>query len=299
MAFRSSGDVIADRRFDYARAFAAEGDHAAAADLFAQTLELVPGYVPAWVALGAARAAAGDRDGAVDAFRRALSLDPADELAAALQLAALGAAPAPAAPPAAYVRGLFDDYAPRFEKALVDGLRYRTPGALADLLRTTDPGRRWTRALDLGCGTGLLGAAIRADCDGLDGVDLSAGMIAEARAKGLYDRLDVADIVAHLRGTPDRFDLIAAADVFVYLGDLRPALAAAADRLAPGGRIAFSVESHPGPGFVLRASLRYAHGRPHVEAAAAEAGLSLLAVVPSVLREDAGLPVEGLLVICT
>ncbi len=102
--------------------------------LFAQVLDLVPNYVPALVGLGDSRAALGAPDEAAAAFRKALAADPADLHGASLKLAALGLDAAPAAPPAAYVRGLFDDYADRFDKALVETLGYRTPGDLGRLL---------------------------------------------------------------------------------------------------------------------------------------------------------------------
>ena len=44
----SSGDLLADRRYAYAMAAAKEADHEAAADLLAQTLEIVPDWAPPW-----------------------------------------------------------------------------------------------------------------------------------------------------------------------------------------------------------------------------------------------------------
>ena len=48
---------------------------------------------------------------------------------------------------------------------------------------------RFGTMLDLGCGTGLAGEAFRPHVDWLEGVDLSPGMIAQARKKTIYDRL--------------------------------------------------------------------------------------------------------------
>src|SRR5947209_13086004 len=199
-----------------ARAYAAEGDLAAAADLFAQAVELSPGFASAWFALGETRERLGDRDGARAAFARAQAADPQDRHGAALHLARLGAVDPATAALHGYVRTLFDQYAPRFDRALED-LNYSAPAMLRDAVRAH--GARFGTMLDLGCGTGLAGAAFRPQVDWLVGVDLSSKMIEEARKKGLYDRLTVGDIAQHLaerRAQNANFHLIIAADVFAY-----------------------------------------------------------------------------------
>ncbi|MDR3494640.1 MAG: methyltransferase domain-containing protein [Ancalomicrobiaceae bacterium] len=297
-AFRSSGDLAADRRYSYAMALLADGDAAAAGDLLDTTLELVPDWVPGWLALGEAREAAGDRDRAVAAFARALELEPQDTLGASLRLARLGAMAPPAAAPAAFVRDLFDDYAPRFDKSLVDGLHYCGPELIAAALQSAVPGRRFARAVDLGCGTGLMAAEIRASVGHLTGVDLSSGMIAAARGKGAYDRLVVGDIGTMLAGEAEAsLDLVTAADVFCYLGDLAPIIAASRRVLAPGGLFAFTIEDQIDAavtsGFSLRGSLRYCHRQDYVIGLGRRSGLDVLAISRGILRTDRGLPVEG------
>ena len=158
--FISSGDLIADRRYDFARAYAADGDLAAAADLYAQAVELVPGFASAWFALGEAREALGDREGAGTAFARALEADRDDRHGAALHLARLGGADPAAAALQTYVRTLFDQYAARFDRALED-LSYSAPAKLREAVMKH--GTRFGSMLDLGCGTGLAGAAFRPD----------------------------------------------------------------------------------------------------------------------------------------
>ncbi|MBV9558744.1 MAG: tetratricopeptide repeat protein, partial [Pseudolabrys sp.] len=187
----SSGDLIADRRFEWARAAIADGDFAGAADLLAQTVDIAPGYAAEWFSLGETRERLGDQTGAVAAFERARRADPQDRHGAALQLQRLGAASGEM--PVAYVRAVFDQYAPRFDQALTEGLGYRAPALLLDAVKASGATMKFGAALDLGCGTGLSGAAFRPFCDWLAGVDVSGGMIAQARAKGLYDRLVEAD----------------------------------------------------------------------------------------------------------
>src|SRR3954451_8682431 len=111
---RSSGDLLADRRFGHAEAAFAAGDHAAAADLAAQVLELVPRFAPAHALVGRARLALGEPEAAIAALRAALEIEPDDALGAGLDLARLGALAPEAAIAPAYVRALFDEYAPRF-----------------------------------------------------------------------------------------------------------------------------------------------------------------------------------------
>ena len=195
----ASGDLIAARRFAYARAAAAEGDFSAAAELFEQTLERAPRWAGAWFALGEARQKLGDLDDAAHAFQMSLALDPADAQGAAARLALIGRADAPGALPEAYVARLFDDYAPRFEAHLVTNLGYRGPALIIDALDAIAPGRRFASAVDLGSGAGLMGEALRDRIDHLTGVDLSPAMIAKARERGIYDRLAVGEAAAMLR----------------------------------------------------------------------------------------------------
>ena len=93
------------------------------------------------------------------------------------------------------------------------------------------------------------------------------------------------------------FDLILAADVLVYLGELAPLLRAAAAALVPGGLFAFTLERGEAPGFQLQASQRYAHHPTAVAAQAAAAGFDLLTLAPVSYRLEAGRPVPGLLVL--
>jgi predicted TPR repeat methyltransferase len=213
--FLSSGDVLADARYERARAYAAEGDRAAAVDLLTQALERAPNFVSAWFALGEIRAQGGDRDGAVHAFRAALAADPSDRHGAALQLARLGVGKPGEAMTPGYVRSLFDQYATHFDEALVKGLGYRGPQLLREALRDAcavrDRPFRFARALDLGCGTGLVGEALRECCDAMIGVDLSPAMVAVARRRGVYADLAVGDMVDFIMSRPeDSFDLVVA-----------------------------------------------------------------------------------------
>ena len=301
--YLSSGNLIADRRFEWARDCEAKGDLVGAADLLMQTLELAPGYASAWFVLGELREKLGDRTGAIAAFERANAADPSDHHGATVHLMRLGAR-AMAAMPEGYVRALFDGYAPGFDKALTEDLGYRAPELLFGAVQAVHAGARmkFGSVLDLGCGTGLGALPFRPFSDWMVGVDLSAAMIAQARAKGLYDRLIESEVLTFLAGEAKigaRYHLVLAADVFMYFDDLAPVLNASAQTLAPSGQLAFSVETHDGDGVLLRETLRYAHGEAHVQRAMAAAGLKPVSLASASTRTEKGVPVPGLIVLAT
>ncbi len=298
----SSGDAIADRRADYARMLAQAGDHAAAADLYAQALELVPDWTAGWVLLGEAHQKAGQSALAVDAFRRVEKLDAAGVFGASLKLALLGAASVPETPPSAYVEGLFDDYADRFEASLVVKLNYSVPEKLFAMVKPHGPFRL---TIDLGCGTGLFGIAVSGLTDRLEGFDISVNMLAKAKQKGIYHHLGQADL-SHPGALQSLFspdgerhpaDLVSAADVLMYLGRLETAFSLVGKIMAPAGLFAFSVEDAgpTGAGFTLLPSLRYAHTERYVRDQLDQVGFRVIECQRTHIRTDGGKPVSGIL----
>jgi predicted TPR repeat methyltransferase len=299
--FMSSGDMVADRRFDYARDLQRSGDLVAAEDLLVQATELAPGFAAAWFALGDIREQLGDRSGAIAAFHTAESADPGDRSGAGLRLMRLGAAAIAGMRPT-YLTALFDQYAPRFDAALVDHLGYRGPALLlaAVTIARTDAGRppAFGRAIDLGCGTGLAARAFAPITDEIVGIDLSPKMIERARATGLYAELVVAEVVDGLKCRADASaDLILAADVMIYVHDMAPLLTEVARVLTPGGMFAFTVESNAGEGVMLGEGLRYSHGESFVRALIAAAGLTLERLESASARNESGAAVAGLVVV--
>jgi len=299
--FISSGQATADGQYKSALECAARGDLVAAAEILRSTVVVAPRFATAWFALGAIRDNLGDRAGAIAAWQKASDADPEDYHGARLQLARIGAGEAAPAMTAVYVRRLFDQHADSFDDKLVTRLDYRAPAVLLDAVQgAAARPLRIGSMLDLGCGTGLGGAAFRPHVDWLVGVDISPAMIAKARAKGLYDRLEVCELQLFLASElepPAQYHLIIAADVFGYVSDLAPVVAAAARVLAPNGFLAFTAETHDGDGAVLQQTLRYAHGAAHVRAAVVDAGLRLAQLEPVSTRTENGNPVAGLVVV--
>jgi predicted TPR repeat methyltransferase len=301
--FLSSGDLIADRRFDFARDLQLRGDLPAAADLLQQAVELAPRFASAWFTLGEIRQQLGECDAAIEAFREARRADPADRHGAFVHLMQLGAEPLAAMPPG-YVQSLFDQYAPRFENALLNDLHYRGPSLLFKaVLAARNAAKKpafFKRGIDLGCGTGLGAAAFAKNVDRFTGIDLSPGMIEKARACGLYAELEVADMAAGLAGKPDASaDFVLAADAMVYVADIVPVLAEVHRVLAPGGLLAFTTETHAGEGVILGGGLRYAHAAAHVHEAVAAANLELALLQEASPRDEGNVPVPGLVIVAT
>jgi predicted TPR repeat methyltransferase len=299
--FLSSGDLVADRRYEFARDLQLKGDLVAAADLLEQAIELAPCFASAWFALGEIREQLGNRDAAIAAFRKARQADTGDRHGAGLWLMRL-AAEELSSMPQAYVRALFDQYAPKFESALIDDLGYRGPSLLFKAVLAARGAVRkpafFRHAIDLGCGTGLAAAAFAREVDRFTGIDLSPRMIEKARASSLYAELEVNDMLEALRSRRDgSADLVLAADAFVYVAHLDSVLKEARRVLAPGGLLAFTAETHQGDGVILGEGLRYAHGEAYVRAEIESAGLALSRLENLSARNEDNVPVPGLVVV--
>ena len=288
-----SGDPAADRRAGFAETMLHLGDVGAAIEAMKSALDLAPDWAAGWFQLGEWYEAAGLEEEAATAWDRAILADPTDPLGAVLKRDLLrGTAVADTLPPA-FVELLFDQYAPRFDSALQDRLGYRGPQIIADALRAAGLTQS-TRAMDLGCGTGLTGAILRPLTTTLHGIDISSGMLAEAAATGLYDHLDKADIAALPLAQP-AYDLIVATDVFNYMGALDGVMTWIAGSLAPGGLLAFTVE-RGSDGYTLQDARRFAHAPAYSRDLLAQAGLTQITLTDCVLRHDRGADVMGLTV---
>lgn len=270
----------------------------AAAAAFERAVTAEPDRVQALYCLAELRRELGQPDRAQALYRQCIELDPNDCHGAALGLSLAGGGPAPEKAPEAYVRQLFDDYAETFDAALVDKLDYRAPALLAQALTKVLGARDALTIIDAGCGTGLAGPVLKRWAARLEGFDLSPAMVAKAQARGIYDAVFEGELVRTLASRPAAFDLIAAADVLVYVGDLEPVMAAARLALKPNGIFAFTVErSDEVQTYVLGAKSRYAHARAYVQAVALAAGFTVSILEDAVTRRDGGADVPGLLTV--
>ena len=309
----------ATAQFNLAVAFAAVGRLDEAATSYLRCLELRPDLAAAHHNLGLVRQRQGQLDDAVASLTRAIELAPGDaaahenlgvafrsqrrfhDAAASFQRAvdldpsrrrlehlidAYTGRTTDAAPDH-YVADLFDHLAADFDDYLVKVLGYRTPALLKGMLREViDPDDRFRRVLDLGCGTGLMGVELAPSADELCGVDLSPKMLDRARARGIYHRLDAAGIDAFLDAVDGTFDLVVAADVFVYIGDLVRTFAGVRRRAEDGALFLFSTEIATAGDFVLNPTGRYGHAKSYVERVATETGFTVVRCTSGPLRME-------------
>lgn len=276
-----------------ATALAELGRPAEALPLFERSLQGDPRPAVLWTLRGSVLKDLGRRADAAASFREALARGGDADLLA-YYLAGLQGAPAPAHAPRQYVQALFDGYAGDFDTHLVEALHYEAPKLLLDRLAAAR--RRYRHALDLGCGTGLCGRALRSLADRVSGVDLSPRMLERAAALGVYEELREADVAEFLAGSDATFDLVAAADVFIYVGALDEVFALLARRMPAGGTFCFTVEQAQGGELELRASLRYAHSEGYVRRLAVEHGFVVGALERRPVREEQRQPIPGLFV---
>jgi len=303
----------------------------AALDAFRQAISIAPDFALAHYNLGDLLHAHGQHDEAIAAMKRALTLEPnfpdacnslatmlmeqegMDEARALFErtlqldnkntsarhmLSALEGHTTKSAP-AGYVVGLFDGCASYFDQHLVEELGYQVPQSLHKAVsQLLGPEQQELDVMDLGCGTGLCGPLFRGMAGTMVGVDLSPGMLTKASQRKLYDRLVTADIIKELRVCEDAYDLILAADVFIYVGGLDQVFEAIGMALRSGGLFAFSIEAKEGDGnFVLRPTGRYAHSIGYLIRLAEAVGLQEVYLEESVLRMDKGQPVAGYIVV--
>jgi type IV pilus biogenesis/stability protein PilW len=261
---------------------------------FQQALRLQPEYPDAYRNLALTYHRQGKLIEAADCLREVLRRRPDDPVAQHL-LAAVTSGATPKQPPAGYVSGLFDGYADQYDQHLVGQLGYCGPQLLREALGTAAAPD--LDILDLGCGTGLCGLRFQDLARSLTGVDLSPKMLAKAQTRGIYQDLICGDLLVPLQRAPAAFDLILAADVFTYLGDLAEAFRAARSALRPGGYFVFLVENNEGDEYVLRASGRFAHSLPYLRRLTAQVGLVERTMTQEIVRRDREQPVPALVLV--
>ncbi|SFR47840.1 methyltransferase domain-containing protein [Litoreibacter janthinus] len=193
---------------------------------------------------------------------------------------------------------IFNKFAGDYDQVLAD-IGYRVPEIVREMLAASPLKKsKHLNVLDAGCGTGLCAKLLRPYSKSLHGVDISAAMLEKAKAKKIYDGLTRSDLNQPATVPAGPFDLVVAADVLIYFGNLAPVLASLGQRVAPGGWLLLTVENGealPSPGFKLGASGRYKHSEDHVTSALTAAGMGRpKQMLHRTLRYEFGTEVKGL-----
>jgi len=242
----------------------------------------------------------GDLDAAATAYAQVLELDPEDHGGAAVRLASMGRGETPPRAPDAYVETLFDQHAESFEDILVEQLGYTVPMMVRQHLQSLDLGP-FKRMLDLGCGTGLTGGALRDMAEDITGLDISENMVQIAHEKDLYETLYVGEVEDFLEDNDDEaFDLITATDVLPYLGALEPIFFGAAENMVKGGIFVFSSETLPasdGRPYIVGPHQRFVHSESYILDRLKETGFELIEMSEINVRMQDGEPSPGHLVV--
>ena len=265
-----------------------------AALCFSTVITLRPQHPEARRLLALAHCTLGDIDKAVEVFEEWLREEPGNPVAQHM-LAACSGRGVPSRASDAYVEATFDSFAASFDSKL-EKLGYRAPALVAELLALS--GVRASKSLDVldaGCGTGLCGPLLAPYASRLVGVDLSERMLAQARARNIYDELVKGELTAYLAASSGMFDAIVSADTLVYFGPLEEVVEAAERALRSGGHLIFTVEEQVEDGYSLSTNGRYRHARDYVRHTLVSAGLEPT-IEAAELRLEAGDPVQGLVV---
>ncbi len=264
-----------------------------AKEAYDKAVEIWPEFSEAHYNLGILFKELGHWAAAEKEYRLATELDPSNHSAKHMLSALSGQSVETA--PLEYVEGLFDRFAATFDEELVNKLSYGTPELLKKMIDAENRGgNKFQNAVDLGCGTGLSGKAIRELSHRLIGIDASKKMLAVAGKKNVYDKLWQGEICETLFACKETFDLFFAADVFVYIGNLELIFEAINQRARKNSLFVFSTESHSGiEDFNLRITGRFAHSRNYINKIAHKTGFMIDRAESANIRKDKGKWIRG------
>ena len=239
---------------------------------FSWAISRQPEFARAYHNLGKAYSTLDETGKALAAYRIALRLEPDDPTAEHMVKALSGAEQQK--PPRRFVRHLFDQYADTFEGHLAGGLKYQAPEYMRQALVECRRDRElYENAVDLGCGTGLIGVVFARLIRKFSGIDLSAKMLEKAKEKNVYDELEEGDICEALAARRESFDLFLAGDVFNYLGELSELFAIISDKARPAAPVIFTTETYDGRKYKLQKNGRYAHNPYYIRKQAGKVAL--------------------------
>jgi predicted TPR repeat methyltransferase len=202
------------------------------------------------------------RETAREYLTQALAINPQDTISRHMLHALSGATDASTTPE--YAQNLFNNYALYFDQHMQGQLNYSIPQHLGRIVHQLEL-TKVNKALDLGCGTGLAGVVIREISKHLTGVDIAEKMLAHAKEKGIYDVLAKAELIEFLKQNKQHYDLVIAADVLPYFGDLGALFKSIYDHLSPDGYFIFTIEISKTTPWFLEPSARFSHHPDYIK----------------------------------
>jgi predicted TPR repeat methyltransferase len=261
-----------------------------------EAIRLDPGPAYPFYIMGKLMEQTGQPDQAIEAYRSCLERDPSDSFGAGLSLAHLGAHDIPREAPGDYLDLRYAKKARTWDQSIEGDTPYRGPALITDMLARMRPAFDGLDVLDAGCGTGLVGGALKGRAGSLIGVDLSQPMLDQAHEKNLYDRLHQGDLVKFLNKKIHAYDIILSAATLIYFGDLTPVFTAAVKALRPGGVFIFTAFPSEGEDISVTAFSCYAHSQAYIHQSASAAGFTVELLDVDIHEYKEGEPVNGLVV---
>lgn len=265
---------------------------------FEKTLSLQPDYADALVNLCAVNLRLGLKDEAQLGYQTILNLHPNHPIASYM-LSALTENKQHVATPHEFIAHLYDGYAARYDESMLNELNYQIPHLFFNIIQQLDQSDSKYHILELGCGTGLTGLKIKLLAHRLIGVDLSSQMLKIAKQKAIYDELHCQPIQDFLNQTTHSFDLIVAADVLIYTGDLTSLFSTMKRALKKSGYFLFSTEYFLGESYHLNLTGRYSHSPEYIKRLLDTYHLKLILEQKASLRFQQGKAVEGMIYLAT
>ena len=238
---------------------------------------------------------------ATELLQQAIKLNPSKESlqhnpnnqTAKHMLAALTKETTSQAPPE-YIADLFDQYAGYYNKHLKETLQYKLPEKLRSIYtKYNNNSITVQNTLDLGCGTGLCGIYFRDATVNLIGVDLSKNMLHQARSLEAYDLLIQANIQKSNVFQDNYFDLIIAADIIPYIGELENLFLNIKTMLK--NKFLFNIELTENALFELQQTGRYAHSKNYIEQLAEKFNFKIIEGLPEIIRLQNNIPINGMI----
>lgn len=242
--------------------------------------------------LAAIHSRLGEKSHAISLLQRAISINPNDASSQFMLNALTGKADTTQACPE-YVSNLFDRYAMYYDNHLQNVLKYTIPQQMMQLLhQLIGLNKVQENVLDIGCGTGLMGAFLKELSKNLIGIDLSPKMIELARGKGIYSQLIQTDAISYLNHATASFQLIVAADVLPYFGELETLFTSIGRQLSTDGMFIFTTEISKDKPWKLQNTARFSHHETYIQQLCENNGLHILKQEKTIARIQDDQPLE-------